>query len=44
MVLAIVDAHGRSGRVTMDIHTGLGLAVIVAIVLIAGVYVLRPEK
>jgi hypothetical protein len=44
MVLAIVDAHGRSGRVAMDIHTGLGVAVIVAIVLVAGVYVLRPEK
>jgi hypothetical protein len=44
MVLAILDTHGRPGRITVDIHTGLGLAVIVAIVLIAGVYVLRPEK
>ena len=35
---------GRHGGFAMDVLTGIGFFVVVAVVLIAGVYVMKPEK
>jgi len=39
-----VRAQADTGGFAMDVLTGIGFFVVVAVVLIAGVYVMKPEK